>query len=461
MNIVWIVADSLRRDGLGCYGNPKMHTPDLDRFARTAMRFDKHYIGSFPTMPTRADHFTGRPTFTYMQWEPLFPGEVTLAQLLSQQGYHTAAMVDTPFYQRTDMNYDQGFQTFVNILGQHAKGPGDPHHEAFDVRAAWRCEADRCAPQTITAAERWLEEHHKEDFFLYVDTWDPHEPWDAPAYYTELYYPGYDGEIINPPYAYWQEIPWLTEEKVRKAYATYCGEISMVDRWVGHLLSKLEVMDLMDNTCVIFTSDHGFCFGEHGGLFGKGLGTRREDGSAIPVSELGDKREGWRRSPLWEEITHIPLLLYAPGVKPGTVSSLTSAVDLMPTVLDLAGLPVPDAVRGRSLAPLLRAESAVGPEFLVSSAPLSNVGDIVRQIDGFARPVLEPVVSTITTSEWSLMYSIAGARAELYNLVKDPAQQDDVIAAHGDVAAKLHQMFVLVLQESGVRKDLLEARLSL
>ncbi len=70
----------------------------------------------------------------------------------------------------------------------------------------------------------------------------------------------------------------------------------MVDRWVGHLLSKLEVMDLMDNTCVIFTSDHGFCFGEHGGLFGKGLGTRREDGSAIPVSELGDKREGWRRS---------------------------------------------------------------------------------------------------------------------------------------------------------------------
>jgi|TARA_B100001971_G_C18219874_1_gene556387 arylsulfatase A-like enzyme len=248
---------------------------------------------------------------------------------------------------------------------------------------------------------------------------------------------------------------------VRKAYATYCGEISMVDRWVGHLLSKLEVMDLMDNTCVIFTSDHGFCFGEHGGLFGKGLGTRREDGSAIPVSELGDKREGWRRSPLWEEITHIPLLLYAPGVKPGTVSSLTSAVDLMPTVLDLAGLPVPDAVRGRSLAPLLRAESAVGPEFLVSSAPLSNVGDIVRQIDGFARPVLEPVVSTITTSEWSLMYSIAGARAELYNLVKDPAQQDDVIAAHGDVAAKLHQMFVLVLQESGVRKDLLEARLSL
>ncbi len=140
---------------------------------------------------------------------------------------------------------------------------------------------------------------------------------------------------------------------------------------------------------------------------------------------------------------------------------MTSAVDLMPTVLDLAGLPVPDAVRGRSLAPLLRAESAVGPEFLVSSAPLSNVGDIVRQIDGFARPVLEPVVSTITTSEWSLMYSIAGARAELYNLVKDPAQQDNVIAAHGDVAAKLHQMFVLVLQESGVRKDLLEARLSL
>ncbi len=128
---------------------------------------------------------------SFMGWEPLPSGVSTLAEILARHGFHTAASVDTPYYLRDGMNYDRGFQSFFMNAGQDTLWSLIPepgyHHESLDVRAAWRNEADRNAPKTFMAAMRWLERHYKEDFFLYVDTWDPHEPWDAPPYYTELY----------------------------------------------------------------------------------------------------------------------------------------------------------------------------------------------------------------------------------------------------------------------------------
>ncbi len=89
------------------------------------------------------------------------------------------------------MNYDKGFQSFFFHPGQDAQFPEEMmyihRHESQDIRAAWRHESDCNAPQTFTKASEWLQHHYKEDFFLYVDTWDPHEPWDAPEYYTEPY----------------------------------------------------------------------------------------------------------------------------------------------------------------------------------------------------------------------------------------------------------------------------------
>ena len=95
-------------------------------------------------------------------------------------------------------------------------------------------------------AIQWLEHHYKEDFFLYVDTWDPHEPWDAPPYYTELYWPGYDGELVLPVYGNWHDVPGYSEEQLNKGHATYCGEITMVDTWLGFLLKSVENMGLKD-----------------------------------------------------------------------------------------------------------------------------------------------------------------------------------------------------------------------
>src|SRR5262249_4736392 len=158
------------------------------------------------------------------------------------------ASVDTPFYLRNAMNYDRGFNSFFRNDGQlPAKPPKPPamaQHESSDRRRRWRTESDRCAPQTMMAAGEWLGLDYEEDFFLLVDTWDPHEPWDAPDYYTKLYMPGYDGDAIYPIYGRWQDRPGYTRAMVEKAHAQYCGEVTMVDTWIGYLLRKVENMGL-------------------------------------------------------------------------------------------------------------------------------------------------------------------------------------------------------------------------
>ena len=169
VNVLWIVADTFRRDHVGAYGNPTIRTPSLDALAARSVRFDGHYAAGFPTMPTRADHHTGRWTMSFMGWEPLPAGVTTLAEMLADHGLHTAASVDTPYYLRDGMNYDRGFQSFFMNRGQDTLWSlvphPDYHHESQDVRAAWRYESDRNAPRTFMTAIQWLEHHYKEEFF--------------------------------------------------------------------------------------------------------------------------------------------------------------------------------------------------------------------------------------------------------------------------------------------------------
>ncbi|MER3486716.1 MAG: hypothetical protein C4345_12825, partial [Chloroflexota bacterium] len=207
-------------------------------------------------------------------------------------------------------------------------------------------------------AEQALEQVYKERFFLLVDTWDPHEPWDPPEWYVRPYKPDYDGRVVAPPYNYYQKAG-LSDDDVATARACYAGECTMVDRWVGRLLERLQSLGIAEQTAVLFTSDHGFHFGEHGGLFGKMIETWVRG------------RPAWARSPLYEEIAHIPLLIHVPGLPPRRVPQLASAIDLMPTILDLLGVPVPEglALHGRSLVPLLQDASAPGREIVVTAMP--------------------------------------------------------------------------------------------
>ena len=432
LNIVVVVSDTLRQDYLGCYGNRWVRTPNLDRFAKESVVFDRAYAASFPTMPMRADLFTGKFTFNYLGWAPLPHDEVTVQGLLSQAGYRTTAVVDTPFFVRNGYGYDRGFHDFIWIRGQ---GPERP-----DVNYERRYEEDYCAPMTFRAAERWLERHYKERFFLYVDTWDPHEPWDPPAHYVEQYLPDWDGRIVNPCYWYWRE-RGLTERDLEVARACYAGEITMVDRWFGRLMERLESLGILDRTAVIFTSDHGFYFGEHG-MFGKTLMEGRK----------------FHGAPLYEEVAKIPLLIRVPGMRPRRTGALVSVPDIAATLLDLAGVDIPDSFQGRSLLPLLRGEPLPGRRMVVTTMPLYNPGEVTRVVDAFERRVEEFLPATITSGPWQMLYTREGYPVELYNLKDDPQERRNVARRHPEVVKRLHEMFVKFLEGIGTDERYLAPR---
>ncbi len=177
MNVIWIVTDTFRRDHLGAYGNDYIHTPTLDALAASSVRFDTHYATAFPTMSTRADHFTGRWTMSFMGWQPFVDDVTTLGSILSDEGIHTAAVIDTPFYWRHGFNYDRGFQTFFTVQGQE----GSPtrvrkigHHESRNTVAWWRKESDRNVAKTMVQAGDWLERHYTRSGSF--STWTPGTP---------------------------------------------------------------------------------------------------------------------------------------------------------------------------------------------------------------------------------------------------------------------------------------------
>ena len=462
MNVIWIVADTFRRDQCGAYGMSDIRTPVLDALAARGTRFDNHYACGFPTMPTRADHHTGQWTMSYMGWEPLPDRATTLAQILGEQGVHTAAVIDTPFYTRGGMNYDRGFQTYYTVLGQEGsvtRVAQIGNHESRDVVADWRKESDRCVARTMTQAGDWLEKHYKEEFFLYIDTWDPHEPWDPPAYYAELYEPDYDGRIVQPPYAAWHETDHLTAADVATAFACYKGEITMVDTWIGYLIRKVQNMGIEEDTAIIFTTDHGFYFGEHGGQLGKMHFGKKADGS---VYDHGDSDSIWDFSPLYEELVHIPLLIHVPGVSSGNYDGFSAALDVMPTTLDIMGREIPDFVQGQSLLPAMRdsgQESA--RDFAISTVPFANPEDRIRSVDNFARRMSASLVTTVTSGGYSLLYTMDEGLSELYDLSSDPRQLNNIIGNNTDTAGELHQLMLKFMRDTETPDRLITPRLEL
>jgi arylsulfatase A-like enzyme len=432
-NVVVIVSDTFRRDHLGAFGNTYIHTPHLDAFARSSVVFDRHTISSFPTMPARADILTGTFSYTHMGWEPLPHGLPTLPGILSEAGYLTMGVVDTPFFVRDGFGYDRGFDDFVWVRGQ---GDDTRPHERSDYRKTWRSESDRLVARTITEAEQWLERHYKEQFFLYVDTWDPHEPWDAPEYYTARYREGYAGEQIYPAYGNWKKAG-LAKDDVDLGHATYCGEVTMVDFWIGRLLAKLDALGLRENTLVFFTSDHGFYFGEHE-YFGKAEWVHDPEASVTADSSVpGWLTDSWlltvERSPLYAELTNVPLMVRGPGLKPGRTQAMTTAPDLAPTIMELTGLEgVPTTMTGDSFGGVLNGNRQEHRPLVVSSWPLYLAeGEIVTAIDSKARRIADYMPVTVTTPERSLILGGPDDEPELYDLTRDPGEQDNVWRTQG------------------------------
>lgn len=458
-NVVVIVSDTFRRDHLGIYGNKEIRTPYLDTFARSAVVFDEHRISSFPTMPARADILTGTFAYTFMGWEPLPAHLPTLPGLLSEAGYLTMGVVDTPYFVRGGFGYDRGFDDFIWVRGQ---GDDTRPRERSDYRSTWREESDRLVARTVTEAERWLERHHREQFFLYVDTWDPHEPWDAPEYYTSFYKPDYDGRQLYPAYAKWEEAG-LTREDVELAHATYCGEVTMVDFWMGRLLAKLDVLGLRENTLVFFLSDHGFYFGEHG-YFGKAEWIN-DNYAALSEDAVVPEwlPESWlltvAPSPLYAEITRVPLMARVPSVPPGKRQAMTTAPDLAPTILEFLGMDVPTTTQGWSFADVIRGVRDEHRPFVISSWPLYFAeGEFTSAVDGRTRRIASYMPITVATKERSLILGSPAQLPELYDLTEDPHEQTNVWSSNVEEGAALGETAISFLEQQSTPEEYLRPR---
>ena len=471
LNVVVIMTDTLRPDHTGAAGNTAdspaewaarreaapgaapealsrrergaapnwIDTREMDRFAAGATVFTRAYAGSFPTVPCRTDCYTGRTVFPARGWSPLPLDGPCLAAALLREGYRTQLIYDPPMLQRSGFGFDRGFQGVRWIRGQTSdgfvvdptlpvtldgppekwRGRGEPWLQHQRNARYWRSELDHFGPRTLFTAEQWLEKNYRAGpFFLWIDTWDPHEPWDAPQYYVDRYDPGYAGLVVNQPE--YSPGDRLTPDEWRHVRALYAAEVTMVDRALGRLYAKLDDLGLRESTLVLHLSDHGHFLGEHG-IQGK------------PTS-----------GPLqiYEELGRITLMLRHPdGRGAGRRSAaLAQPVDVYDTVLAAAGI-APDAAArrgldGRSLLPLLDGD-----------------GDAAHRRAAYTsrHPFLQrrPTPVTISTAEYAYVYwpGAGGARSELYHLPSDPRQSRDVLAGHAPLAAELRAEYLAWVRE--------------
>ncbi len=463
MNVIVIVSDTLRRDHLGCYGNDWISTPHLDRFASKAVVFDRAYSASFPTVPHRRDLLTGRLTATYTPWAPLSEDEVVLAEVLGDAGYVSMMACDCPHILENGYHYDRGFDGFEWIRGQETdrwmthpeapEHPCDPSKIRMPERlqrlhrrnvAGWRYESDTFVARTMTSAARWLEDNYGRDrFFLYVDTFDPHEPWDAPQWYVEMYDPDYAGEVVD--YPRYSTTDFLTDAELNHCRALYAAEVTLVDRWVGMLLQRIEDLGLLEDTLVLVTTDHGFLHGEHG-IIGKSL-----------ISE-----GSFSYIPLYEEINHIPFIIRFPGAKPSRSQAIVQPTDVMPTIVELAGASDPGTMHGRSFADVLRGSSHDHLPFAVSTPYLRTEAPPVTVVKNNWTAVLYPkrgaqkrLVDKAVDGFEKVHDAVAEDHGDLlFDVLNDPGQASNVAGQHPDVVAELRRDLVSRLAEVGTDEEI-------
>jgi len=451
MRIVLIISDTLRWDHLGAAGNPWIHTPNLDRLAAESMVFEHAYTGSFPTIPHRVDLLTGRWVYPFRGWAPLPTDEPVLAEILTQAGYTTMLVNDTPHLCKENFFFQRGYLAWKWNRGQEGdrsitddipvelpcapekiRGPERMRQYHYRWRARhWQSERDTFVARTMQDAADWIEANYRRpDFFLHVDTFDPHEPWDPPAYYVDRYDRDYKGECIDhPPYT-WVDRMGASPEEVRHAKALYAGEVSLVDTWVGRLLEKLELCGILEDTLVIFHSDHGFNVGDHD-RFGK---------NCHDPGEMD-----W---PFFEEVSHVPLMIRAPGGPRGRSHPfLAQAVDIMPTILEMAGVDPPPTIKGYSLTPALRSNPMPERPVVLTTRALVNPS-----------PHTARQTTAITDGTWTLHYRGNENPWELFNIESDPGQERDLAATARSQAERLHAAHLEQMRLAGVSEEVIALR---
>ncbi len=335
-NVVFVLLDSLNRKMLGAYdddgSSQEFDTPNLDRFANKAIKFTNHFSGSLPCMPARHDLICGSWDFLWRPWGSIEIWEEAFTETLRRSGVATKLVSDHPhLFESGGENYHVGFTAWDYVRGHE----GDPWRTRpdpswlgtpsfgrgwiqYDTSRGWfKEEADFPGPKTMTAAARWLDEEapahsgrQSDDllpqyaatwdrFLLFIDEFDPHEPFDTPEPYASMYDDRWEGpHLIWPPYTSGAQASGvLDEEQARQVRAQYGGKLTMIDAWFGRLLDALDRNDYWKDTAVIVTTDHGHYLGEKD-IWGKPPVPVYETMGHIPVARLvaGGRAEDDRRA---------------------------------------------------------------------------------------------------------------------------------------------------------------------
>jgi arylsulfatase A-like enzyme len=438
-SLLLVTIDTLRSDRLGAYGNPRVLTPTLDRLATRGVSFANATSQIPSTLPSHASILTGRyPTAHGVHDNGVYlldPSETTLAELLTAEGYETAAFVSAFVLDRR-FGLDQGFARYGDRMEDALRRGEAP---AFDAAAnpvtqwwvgSWFGAYQRRAESAVREAAEWLRTRGGaaagRPFFLWVHLFDPHEPYDAPAPLGSMYDRAYGGLIdgTGVAFAAARAAGSATAADIAHMRARYDAEVTYADRSLGALLDTLAAMGLAGETIVAVTADHGEGMGEHDYYFEHG-------------------------SRLWEPLLRVPLVIAGPGLPRGTIADgRVRSVDLFPTLLDLLGVAAPEGIDGVALD--LRAD---GRRVVPAAADRDAYAE--TQCGLQALPTLESY-RAIASGRWKLIATTsrdpaaAGAapRVALYDLDADAGETSDLARERPRIARDLFDQLARIVLES-------------
>jgi iduronate 2-sulfatase len=367
-NVIFIASDDMNSD-LNAFGNPAVHTPNFDRLAQRGIIFNHAYNQAPLSAPSRASLMTGYlpdKTGVYdlaVNFREALPGAVTLAQMFKNNGYYTCR-IGKIFHQNVPSGIGQPGpddpESWTMTFNPIGKDRTDEYRLVMDAPVLGTYLAMDCNDDELTDAIsanvalsilRQRTGHggnnaygggpgrpNNQSFFLAVGFYRPHIPYMAPKKYFDMY-PLENIKLPerraddwdNKPDAAAEILPLnggATEEQQKKAIQAYYACITFVDAQIGKLLDGLEEFGLLDNTIIVFWSDHGYNLGEHG---------------------------QWQKQTLFEKTSRQPLLISVPGYSKGTsTKAIVQMVDIYPTLAEITGLDAPDDLAGHSLVPLLK-----------------------------------------------------------------------------------------------------------
>jgi arylsulfatase A-like enzyme len=433
-NILFLLDDQHRFDAVGCNGAPICRTPAIDGLATRGTRFSRAFTPISLCTPARASLMTGLYPHNHGQLANLgnFNGVFDLQvlrhaswpRLLSQAGYRCAYIGKWHLPKSGDPCW--GFETWRtshDYLRELAGRGVDANYAQEVQRLEWGGDAPFCGRAMLPAEDKeeawcadqameWLDRYAQDareyagdggpgaatvpPFALVVSFHGPHFPYAVPAPYDTLYdpasvtrWPNFDESFAGKPTIQQREqLRWnashLTWPDWQRVTAHYWGYCTFIDDQFGRLLAKLKALGLDDDTLVVYTTDHGDMLGSHR-LFNKG-----------PY--------------MYDETYHVPLVVRWPGhAQAGaTCGSFVSTVDLMPTLLAAAGLPLPERIDSRSLVPLL-----------AGAAPEAWPDDVYAEFHGYESCLFTQRM--VRTRSWKYVYNPC-AEDELYDMASDPGE---------------------------------------